>query len=207
MTEHEHINLDRLVPIVTRDGTRPWHTRFAAVEQPEIEGLGACIWSADLNIKDSTLTHLRESEQISTKQEVFMMSGVGLVEFYGSSISVSKTPVHPHNYCDQRWVGLARFPLPMDFAKPLSRWEGWTHFYHSDEKLGDITDRTFEFLYEKIRQHGYPNDLRGLTIELIQRVNPKILKEALKHWERFCDSFPWLDPRLVQPQFSQSEAS
>ena len=122
MNEHDQPSTGEiLLPLVKEDGIRPWHGRFAAAELPAEGGPGACIWLADSSVKNNVITELRKAELLTSEQAVTLTSGLSLNIFYSSSVVRCGNPVHTNYYCDNRWVGIARSPLPIGFAKPLSR--------------------------------------------------------------------------------------
>lgn len=198
---------------------RRWHTRVVGVDRPEKEdALGAIVWLGEIGLRKSfprlsleTFTSyygaliFKRVSFFSRKHwnwecgvpdencgplthplEVFLAPRYD-GEVYG----------YPDNNCGDFWVGIAHFPLPTDWVDPTSSWVGWTHLLHADEHKE--AEKVFNFVADRLRIDGYPENPKQLTREIIDFLGPDLKKLGKKkaYW-----MFPWLNPKLMRHPLS-----
>lgn len=183
---------------IRKDGTRPWHTRFEGISNPET-GLGACLWIGDGMQKYSILPSHKDITSSKTFNST-VNTWHELYEYYlDEGATYSQT--HLQEPCGESWIGLARFPLPETFHTPLSTWPGWTHIFHLNTNFfsRDVQVAAFDFASFQIKQTGYPDNLQEFSFSMLRHLMRNgIIAEIPKY---SLDAFPWISDKLVQPQF------
>jgi hypothetical protein len=101
--------------------------------------------------------------------------------------------VHIGSNCGDKFLGMARLPLPEDKLEPTSRWRSWTHFIHWKQSYVSLptTEEVFEFLSGNLR--SYPENPTELSRQIIEQFKIQPTDYQPKTFHHY---FPWLHPDL-----------
>lgn len=201
--------IDRFVN--RNDGNRAWHSKVSA--KGDLLLPGVCLWVGDYKtkcdlVKESYYLFDYEERQgdslraVNTPQAFFGTKGE--MDENGNHFwidSVSNKIAHGYEGCGDKWIGIARYPLPQNSVLATARWPGWAHVMHwSDQWEGYqyVPDPLEAIDSLASRINTYPNNLQDLASRMVDILgSPKMLRpELLKNF------FPYFDPRM--PESSSS---
>lgn len=207
---------------IKKDGARQWHRRFVGIESPE-SGRGACIWVGSANEKN-VIEAVSGRKYGNADRRIF--SSQGIANHFKSVPDYTSEPVHGDHPCGNEWIGIAQYPLPKDYAHPLSEWSGWTHIVHNLSQFNwnlpeGFMDTFFDISRKVIEKRGYPSDLGSFTRSILTQDSLRVVvREELSHdYKTFSEKgiedfinegfynnhfiFPWVNNELGlrQPAF------